>query len=53
MRNMWVRIVCEPGCDVINFEIKLIFLMKLFSYMTKKSKQKFEYLENERALEMK
>ena len=45
MRNMWIRIVSEPSCYVINFEINLIFLMKLISYMTKKSKQKFEYLE--------
>ena len=50
---MGIAIVGEPGCDVINFGINLIFLIKLFSYMIKKSKQKFEYLENERALEMK
>ena len=49
MHNMWITIVCEPGCDVINFEINLIFLIKLFSYMIKKSKQKFEYLENEKS----
>ena len=49
MRNMWIAIVGEPGCDVINFEINLIFLIKLFSYMIKKSKQKFEYLENEKS----
>ena len=38
-----------PGCDVMNFEISPIFLMKLFFYMTKKLKQKFKYLENEKS----
>ena len=33
--NTCVAIVCFLGCDVINFEINLIFLMKRFSYMTK------------------
>ena len=23
-------VVCTPGCDIINFEINLIFLIKLF-----------------------
>ena len=33
--NIYIRIVCQPGCDVINFEINLIFLIKPFCYMTK------------------
>ena len=44
--NMCIVIVCKPGCDVIGFEISLIFLIKQFSYMTKKSRQKIKYLEN-------
>ena len=33
---MYIVIVCLPGCDVMNFEIKLIFLIKpFFVYMTK------------------
>ena len=28
--NMGVTIVCEPGRNVMNFEINLIFLIKLF-----------------------
>ena len=28
--NMCIAIVCKPGCDVMNFEAKLIFLIKLF-----------------------
>ena len=33
----------------MNFKTDLIFLMKPFLYMTKKSKQKFKYLENEKS----
>ena len=40
-------IACYQVCDLINFEIYLSFLIKPFSYMTKKSEQKFKYLENE------
>ena len=28
--NMCIAIVCYPGCEIINFEINLIFLIKLF-----------------------
>ena len=42
-------IVCKKGCDIINFEINLVFLIKPFFYITKKSRQKFKYVENERA----
>ena len=42
--------VCLPGCDVINFEINLIFLIKSFFYMTKKSRQKFKYLDNKKSI---
>ena len=45
--NICITIVCFPGCDVMNFEINLIFLIKSFFSMTKKSRQKFYYLENE------
>ena len=36
--NMCIAIVCEPGCNVINFEINLIFLIQSFFYMTPKSR---------------
>ena len=45
--NKCIAIVCFPGCDVINFENNLIFLIKPFFYITKKSIQKFKYLEKE------
>ena len=34
-------------CDVINFGINFIILIKPFFYKTKKARQKFKYLENE------
>ena len=46
LANMCITI-CFQGCDVIDFEIDIIFLIKLFFYMTKKSRQKFKYLQNE------
>ena len=47
--NMCITTACYPGFDVINFEIKLIFLINSFIYMTKKSRQKFKYLENRKS----
>ena len=47
--KMNTAIVCFPGYDVINFEIKLIFQIKPFFYMNKKLRQKFKYLENEKS----
>ena len=47
---MCIATVCEPSCDVIDFEIEFILLIKPFFYMTKKSIQKFKYLENEKSI---
>ena len=47
--NMCIAIVFFPGFDVITFEINLICLIKPFFYMTKNSRQKFKYLENEKS----
>ena len=49
LAKMCNAIVCWPGCDVTNFEINLIFLIKPFLYMTRKSKQKRKHLENEKS----
>ena len=48
--NMYIVIVCQPSCDIMNLEVNLNFLMKLFSLydMTKKWWQKLKYLENEK-----
>ena len=47
--NMCIATVCFPYCDTINFEINLVLLIKPFFYMTKRSGQKFKYLENEKS----
>ena len=39
--------ICFLGYNVIDFEINIIFLIKPFLYMSKKSRQKFKYLVNE------
>ena len=44
-----IAIVCFLVCDVINFDIIVIFLIKPFFFMTKKSRQKFKHLENEKS----
>ena len=36
LSNVYIAIVFFPGCDVINFEINFVFLIKLFFYMTEK-----------------
>ena len=45
---MYIASAYLPSCDVINFEINLIFAIKQFFYMAKKSRQKFKYLEKQR-----
>ena len=47
---MSIAVVCQPRCGIMHFEITFIFLIKPFSYMSKKSRQKFEYLENEKSI---
>ena len=48
---MCIAIVYCPDCDVIKFEINLIFLLKPLLYMNKKPRQKFKYLVNEKRFE--
>ena len=44
--NTCTAVVCSASCVITNFEINFI---KPFFYMTKKSRQKFKYLENEKS----
>ena len=44
--NMCITVVSWPGYDVIKFKINLMFLIKPFWYMTKRSRQKLKYVEN-------
>ena len=46
--NMCIAFVSQPGCAVINFEINLIFLIKLFYYINRKPRQKFNCFENKK-----
>ena len=48
LKNIFIRIVCWPGYNVI-IEINLIFLIKPFWYMIKKSRQNLKYLENKKS----
>ena len=48
--NMCMVIVCWRDRDVINFETDLIFLIKPFFYLTKKSRQEIKSLEKEKSL---
>ena len=50
---MCIAIVCYRGCDVMKFEINLIFLIKPFLYMTKKSRHKLKYLDTKSAFKVK
>ena len=45
--NMCIVTVCEPVCDIIKFEINLIFLIQESFFDDLKVKQKFKNLENE------
>ena len=47
--NMCVATVCFPCCNVLNFEIKLMFLIRPFTYMAKKPREKPKYLENKKS----
>ena len=47
--SIYLSIVCFPGCNFKNFEINIIFLIKPFFYMTQKSRQEFQYLENRKS----
>ena len=40
--NIGIVIICFLVCDIISFEINLTFLIKPFSYMTKKVRTKIE-----------
>ena len=51
--NMCIAIVCFLGCDVITFEINIIFLINPVFYLTKKSRLKFKYLYDEKPFKVK
>ena len=44
---MYIATVSFPGCEVIIFKIKLVFLIMPFFGMSEKSRQILRYLEND------
>ena len=42
-----------PGCDVINFGINLIFLVKAFLYMTKRQDKNLNIVRTKRDFKVK
>ena len=53
LSNMCIAIVCIPGCDIINFEINLIFLTKPFSTWPKSQDINLNILRTKRDFKMK
>ena len=51
--NMCIAIIFFPGCDVINFEISFIFLMKLLIFMTKNQDKSLNSLRTKKAFTVK
>ena len=49
--NMLNVIICLRVCYIITFQINLSFLIKPFSYMIKRSEQKFRCHKNEKCVE--
>ena len=47
--NMCIAIICRPGYDIMNFEVKLIFLIKPFYLHDQDFVTKTKYLENEKS----
>ena len=54
LRNMCIAIVYKPRCDVMNFEVSLIFLIKPFFLHDQKSREKnLNILRTKRAFKLK
>ena len=49
--NMYIKIVCFPDCDVMNFDINLVFLIQPSFDVTRNSSQKFKYFGKEKSSE--
>ena len=51
--DVCITVVCYPGCNVIKFDINLIFLIKLFCYITKSQDKNLNILRTKRAFDVK
>ena len=47
--NMFIAIVCYPGCDVMDLKINLIFLIEPFVLHDNNAWQKLKYLDNKKS----
>ena len=47
---MCIAIVCEPGCDVMNFEVNLKFLIKPFFLHDQKGMTKMQIPRKQKEL---
>ena len=47
--NMCIGIVCKPGCDVMDFEVSLIFQIKLFFLHDQNDVRKMYYIEDKKS----
>ena len=47
--NMCIAVVSFQSCGVINLEISLVFLIKPFFCITKKSRQRSKFLDNKKS----
>ena len=52
LQNMCIATIYFQECDVKNLEINHIFLIKPFFYLTKKWRQKLQYLENKKSFQV-
>ena len=50
--NMRITTVCFSGCNVINLGVSIIFLVKLFFYMTKSQDKNLRILRTKRAFKV-
>ena len=50
---MCITIVCQPGCDVIRFEVNLTFLLSRFATWPKSQDKNLNILRTKRSSEVK
>ena len=53
LSNMGIAFVCYPGCDIMDFEINIIFLIEPFFLHDQKVMTKINILRTKRAFKVK
>ena len=49
---MCIAVIYNPGCDAMNFEVNVIFLIKPFFLHDQKVVTKYKYLESENRFQL-